>query len=704
MTTAHIGIDLGTSRTVTVAASADGRYRPLYFEDSYAMPSAVYLDHDGDTLVGRDAVRAGKRHPERLELNPKQRIDEESLLLGDDTLPLTDALAALLTTAHTEATRLLNTNPTCTLTVPASWGITRISTLEHAAYQAGLDTITTIAEPVAAAHYFTTVLEKDLPLGSTLLIYDLGAGTFDATAVKRTPDGLTVTALDGLDTVGGLDIDEAIIDHLHNQHQNHPQWHRLTHPTTPDDHRARHQLRDDVREAKEQLSRQQTATINLPLLAATTHLTRTELDTITQPLIAKTMRVTKTVMDQTDLTPRTTAGIFLVGGASRMPLIATTLHRELGITPTSIEQPELAVAEGAARLHTSPPKPAPTPMPPPTTPLPAAPTQKPRPKTPLIVTAIALTFALIATLAITNWPSSDSEATLGPTNSPTSTPEATTPDSQTSIDLTLATSIDNDDYHDLLAGILNLDTPDLTITHSGANNATEVLNRLADNDIQLGTIDPNTSYDHHRDPTQAPDNITTLGYVNPRVYFIVTPDEDLTEFTELDGHTIGHQFSDGSYRDELIHDLLTAHDHEPGTDVTIRSNMDLDDPGDDIDAALVTASSPDYEFRVDSSLHLLTPDADAIETLASNYDGLTAIDFDLGSDGETHQITTFTDWTTLVATTDLDHDHAEALINTLDQNANTLLAHEGPYLAQYSPDAGYDAYPPHPALDEHRDN
>lgn len=193
----HIGIDLGTSRTVTVTATPDGRYRPLYFGDSYALPSATYLTTDRTILTGTDALRAGRHQPQRLEPNPKQRIDEDTLLLGDNDLPVTDALAALIKTAYTEAKRLLgDTAPSVTLTTPASWGITRTSTLTHAARAAGINDVTTVAEPVAAAHYFSTVLGGNLPEGSTLIIYDLGAGTFDATAVTRTPTGLTVTAID----------------------------------------------------------------------------------------------------------------------------------------------------------------------------------------------------------------------------------------------------------------------------------------------------------------------------------------------------------------------------------------------------------------------------------------------------------------------------------------------------------------------------
>jgi hypothetical protein len=115
-----------------------------------------------------------------------------------------------------------------------------------------------------------------------------------------------------------------------------------------EDRRHRRLLWDDVRVAKERLSRAQSADLVLPLLNAEVHLTREELERLAQPLLEQTVKVTQGAMRWADKRgARATAGVFLVGGASRIPLLATLLHRALGQAPVAIEQPELVVAEGS---------------------------------------------------------------------------------------------------------------------------------------------------------------------------------------------------------------------------------------------------------------------------------------------------------------------------------------------------------------------
>jgi molecular chaperone DnaK len=156
-----------------------------------------------------------------------------------------------------------------------------------------------------------------------------------------------VLAVDGRDDIGGLDIDAAIVTHLGTLYGEKPEWARLTSPSTVEDRRFRRMLWDDVRIAKERLSRSQSADVAVPLVGADAHLTRTELETLARPVLLQTVRVTEGALRWAKLAEGRLAGVFLVGGASRIPLVATLLHQTLGEPPLAIEQPEMVVAEGA---------------------------------------------------------------------------------------------------------------------------------------------------------------------------------------------------------------------------------------------------------------------------------------------------------------------------------------------------------------------
>src|ERR671917_556996 len=90
-----LGVDFGTSHTVAMARWPDGRARPLLVDGSPLLPSAVYAEPAGELLVGRDAVHSARLDPARFEPNPKRRIDDGTLLLGDREVPVGDAVRAV---------------------------------------------------------------------------------------------------------------------------------------------------------------------------------------------------------------------------------------------------------------------------------------------------------------------------------------------------------------------------------------------------------------------------------------------------------------------------------------------------------------------------------------------------------------------------------------------------------------------------------
>ncbi|GIF03038.1 Hsp70 family protein [Actinoplanes siamensis] len=356
-----LGIDFGTSNTVAVARWPDGRARPILVDGSPLLPSAVYADAEENLLVGRDAVHSARLEPARFEPNPKRRVDDGLVLLGEREFTVVELITAVLARVVEEWHRAVGPyRPETTLTCPATWGATRRTLLAEAADRAGLSGARLVAEPVAAATYFADVLGREVPIGSVLMVHDFGAGTFDASLVSRTATGFEVLAVDGRDDLGGLDVDAALVEHLRTD-----AWERLLEPSTVEERRARRQLWDDVRIAKERLSRAQSADFVVPLLDAEVHLTRDELEQVARPVLEQTVRITRNLLRFADLPAGRLAGVFLVGGASRIPLMATLLHRELDEPPVVIEQPELVVAEGsilagAALLASEPAAPGPT--------------------------------------------------------------------------------------------------------------------------------------------------------------------------------------------------------------------------------------------------------------------------------------------------------------------------------------------------------
>jgi molecular chaperone DnaK (HSP70) len=329
--------------------------RPLLFDGSPLLASAVFAGADAQLLVGADALRAAVGYPAGLEPNPKRRIDDKTVWLGERELPVVDLLAAVLSRVAAEAARVAGADADLqvVLTHPAAWRRHRLATLAEAAAAAGLGPVAFVPEPVAAAAYFAQVLDRRIAPERCIVVYDLGAGTFDVSVVRPSPSGFSVIAADGLPDVGGLDLDAAVVRHARTATGGAAEaWSRLDWPQQPADQQARLTLWHAARMVKEQLSRHSSSDLYLPLIDRQIHLTRDEFEKAAGPYLERTAALTRSVLTREGVPPEDIAGVFLVGGSSRIPLAATLLHRALRIAPTVLDQPELVVAEGA--LHAEP--------------------------------------------------------------------------------------------------------------------------------------------------------------------------------------------------------------------------------------------------------------------------------------------------------------------------------------------------------------
>ncbi|GAA2352475.1 Hsp70 family protein [Dactylosporangium salmoneum] len=357
MTGWRLAIDYGSSHTVAVLGWPDGRTRTLVFGDSPLLSSAVYADPAGHYLVGPDAAMAAQLDPGRLEWHPKRQIDAGEVLLGDRQVRVADLIAATLHRVREEATRVAGQPPDqVVLTHPAGWGPTRRAKLRDAAQAAGFAAPMMVAEPIAAAAYFLAMAGTPIPDGASAVIYDLGGGTFDVSVVRRIGDGFEILGSDGVPDLGGVDLDAVMVDLVAREVEgiDPAAWARLRGPSTAVDRRHFRTLWESARLAKESLSRRPVAAVAVPLLERSSHITREQFERAAEPILSLTVDQTVEMLRRAGLRASNLAGIFLVGGASRTPLVATLLHQAIGRPPTVQDQPELVVAEGALRTAAAP--------------------------------------------------------------------------------------------------------------------------------------------------------------------------------------------------------------------------------------------------------------------------------------------------------------------------------------------------------------
>ncbi|HVX45881.1 MAG TPA: Hsp70 family protein [Mycobacteriales bacterium] len=355
-----LAIDFGTSTTVAAIRGDTGGPRLVAIDGSPLMPSSVFLTENGTLTVGRDADRQARLDPSRYEPNPKRRIDDGEIMLGNAALPIEEVIAAVLRRVADEVRRQFGGLPAdIRLTHPARWGRARRDLLRRAAGSAGLGADPTlIAEPVAAATHYANLSDRALPAGSTVAVYDLGGGTFDVAVLQTTPDRRwNVLAEAGIPDLGGVDFDQALIEHIgRREGQRAPEaWAQLLAAGDAEARRRLRTFRSDVRDAKEALSRNAQAEVPLgpPLRDQT--VTRAEFEELIRPQLRRTVEL---MAEQLRRAGGTLSGSYLVGGSSRIPLVSRLIQEQLRITPSTLDQPETSVATGALIADPAAPRPA----------------------------------------------------------------------------------------------------------------------------------------------------------------------------------------------------------------------------------------------------------------------------------------------------------------------------------------------------------
>ena len=349
-----LGVDLGTT-FVAAAVARGSRVEMVTLGDRTVVTPAVVYARDDDSLVtGEAANRRAVSSPERVGREFKRRLgDPTPVMLGGAPHAVTSLLAALLKDTVAKVTETEGGPPAnVVLTHPANWGPYRRELFEEVPQLAGVPQARMITEPEAAAAHYAAA--RHLGDGDTVAVYDLGGGTFDATVLRKRGAGIDILGSpEGIERLGGVDFDDAILAHINFSSGGALSELDLSNPQTGI---ALARLRQDCIAAKEALSVDTEAAIPvfLPNRHFDVRLTRGEFEDMIRAQIESTIGALTRTLRSARVEPADLNAVLLVGGSSRIPLVAQMITAALN-RPTLVDaHPKYAVALGAATLAAEP--------------------------------------------------------------------------------------------------------------------------------------------------------------------------------------------------------------------------------------------------------------------------------------------------------------------------------------------------------------
>jgi hypothetical protein len=355
-----LGIDLGT--TFTGAATWRNGHAEVASLGSRAavIPSVVLLREDETVLTGETASRRGLSEPHRVSREFKRRLgDPTPILLAGTPYSAEALMAALLRSVVSDVTQREGGPPSrLCISHPANWGPYKKDLLGQAVRMADLplapagpgagQPVVFTTEPEAAAVFYAN--QQRVEPGAIVAVYDLGGGTFDAAVLRKTAAGFEILGQpEGIERLGGVDFDAAVFNHV-----SRALGGKLTelNEDDPGAVAAVGRLREECIEAKEALSSDTDVSIPvlLPNLSTEIRLTRAELEAMVRPALHNTIEALRRALRSANVTPEQLHSVLLVGGSSRMPLVAQLVGAELG-RPVAVDaHPKHAIALGAAWL------------------------------------------------------------------------------------------------------------------------------------------------------------------------------------------------------------------------------------------------------------------------------------------------------------------------------------------------------------------
>jgi actin-like ATPase involved in cell morphogenesis len=347
----YTGIDLGTTFTAAAVASASGPPEMVSLgPTSTTIPSVVFMREDGSMATGEAALQMAGSEPDRVAREFKRRVgDPAPILIAGTPMAAHLLMGRLLRWVVDRVEERQGEEIEHTVvTHPANWGEYKRDYLRQAAERAGLQSWSPLTEPEAAAIHYAS--RQRIDPGETVAVYDLGGGTFDVTILRKKDDAFEfVGRPHGIENLGGMDIDQALFSHVMRQAAGDLDELDTTDPVVVT---ALHRLRGDAVTAKITLSSETSTSIPviLPGLHTTVRLTRTELEDMIRPTLEETIVALRQAIESSGLSAEQLSKVLLVGGSSRIPLVAQLVTDALG-RPVAVDaDPKHAVALGAA-LH-----------------------------------------------------------------------------------------------------------------------------------------------------------------------------------------------------------------------------------------------------------------------------------------------------------------------------------------------------------------
>jgi molecular chaperone DnaK len=343
-----IGIDLGTTNScVAVMEGGEAVVIPNP-EGARTTPSVLGFKKDGERVVGETAKRQAITNPDRTVISIKRHMgtNHKTSIDGKDFTPQ-ELSAIILQKLKSDAEAYLGQPVTqAVITVPAYFNDSQRQATKDAGKIAGLEVLRIVNEPTAAALAYGADKEND----QTILVYDLGGGTFDVSILELGDGFFEVKATSGDNQLGGDDFDQVIIDYLAAEFKKE---HGID---LAKDKAAVQRLKDAAEKAKKELSGVMTTTISLPFITVVdgvpqhleVNLTRAKFEELSENLVERTLGPTRQAMQDAGMTPADIDKIVLVGGSTRIPAVQEAIKKLTGKEPHKGVNPDEVVALGAA--------------------------------------------------------------------------------------------------------------------------------------------------------------------------------------------------------------------------------------------------------------------------------------------------------------------------------------------------------------------
>ncbi|PQP87591.1 molecular chaperone DnaK [Paenibacillus sp. AR247] len=343
-----IGIDLGTTNScVAVMEGGEAVVIPNP-EGARTTPSVVGFKKDGERIVGETAKRQAITNPDRTIISIKRHMgtNHKETIDGKEFTPQ-EISAMILQKLKSDAEAYLGQPVTqAVITVPAYFNDSQRQATKDAGKIAGLEVLRIVNEPTAAALAYGLEKSED----QTILVYDLGGGTFDVSILELGDGFFEVKATSGDNHLGGDDFDQVIIDYLVSEFKK-DQGIDLS-----KDKAAVQRLKDAAEKAKKELSGVLTTTISLPFITVVdgvpqhleVNLTRAKFEELSADLVERTLGPTRQALSDAGMSSSDIDKIVLVGGSTRIPAVQEAIKRLTGKEPHKGVNPDEVVALGAA--------------------------------------------------------------------------------------------------------------------------------------------------------------------------------------------------------------------------------------------------------------------------------------------------------------------------------------------------------------------